>query len=182
MKKLSEIKWKEFSIEDIFEIASGRDIYEKERTSGTYPYVTATANQNGIGYFVGNKNETLEKNCISVNRNGSVGYAFYHPYFALYGNDTRKLKPKCAGHYARFFLARMITAQKDKFGYGLKLGTDRLKKQKIMLPVNEKGQPNYDFMEQYMKAIEKKLLKRYQRYLVETKRNSLIDKKLTGGG
>lgn len=38
-------------------------------------------------------NETIDKECINVNRNGSVGYAFYHEYPALYGNDTRKLTP-----------------------------------------------------------------------------------------
>jgi len=42
----------------------------------------------------------MESNCISVNRNGSVGYAFYHCYEALYGNDTRKLNPVIKNKYA----------------------------------------------------------------------------------
>ncbi|MDO4702093.1 MAG: restriction endonuclease subunit S [Erysipelotrichaceae bacterium] len=58
---------------------------------GSTPYITATSVNNGIGYFVNNSNLTLEKGCISVNRNGSVGYSFYHSYDALFGNDTRKL-------------------------------------------------------------------------------------------
>ena len=41
---------------DIAEIVSGRDIYEKERLDGLVPYITATANNNGIGYFVANNN------------------------------------------------------------------------------------------------------------------------------
>lgn len=181
MKSLNEIKWEAFPIEDIFDIESGRDIYDKERLVGKTPYLTATANQNGIGYFVGNTNETLDKDCLSVNRNGSVGYAFYHPYKALFGNDTRKLKPKVKCHYACFFLAKMITVQKDKFGYGLKLGTERLKKQKIMLPINEACEPDYEFMEEYMKAIEKKLLERYHKYLNKTNRISLIINNIGGG-
>jgi len=70
------VKWKAFFLEEIAQISSGKDIYERERTSGQTPYVTATANNNGIGYFVGNQNETLEKGSLSVNRNGSVGYCF----------------------------------------------------------------------------------------------------------
>lgn len=74
--KMGGVKWKAFFLEEIAQISSGKDIYERERTSGQTPYVTATANNNGIGYFVGNQNETLEKGSLSVNRNGSVGYCF----------------------------------------------------------------------------------------------------------
>ena len=157
-------KWKPFRIEEVCEIASGRDIYDKERFDGNNPYITASALNNGIGYFVGNKNDTLESGCISVNRNGSVGYSFYHPYSALYGNDTRKLRPFNKNRYVCFFLTRMITAQKDKYGYGLKLGTERLKKQQIMLPDTLDGYPDYNFMEQYMREKEQKLIHRYIEY------------------
>lgn len=177
MKTLSEMKWKAFFLEEVCIIKSGRDIYERERIVGKTPYITATAEQNGIGYFVGNENETLEADCISVNRNGSVGYAFFHPYPALYGNDTRKLIPHNRNKYVAMFLARSITAQKDKYGYGLKMGTARLRRQKIMLPVDEKGQPNYMFMEEYMKAVEKRLLTQYKTYLTR-----VCDSDQTGGG
>ena len=157
-------KWKPFRIEEVCEITSGRDIYDKERFDGNNPYITASTLNNGIGYFVGNKNDTLESGCISVNRNGSVGYSFYHPYSALYGNDTRKLRPFNKNRYVCFFLTRMITAQKDKYGYGLKLGTERLKKQPIMLPATPDGSPDYNFMEQYMREKEQKLIRRYIEY------------------
>ena len=158
-KKINE--WKEFLISDIGEITSGKDIYERERTDGRNPYVTATALQNGIGYFVGNTNETLSEGCISVNRNGSVGYAFFHPYQALYGNDTRKIVPFRKNRWVNFFIARAITQQKEKYGYGLKLGTERLKKQYIMLPASNKEEPDYEYMENYIRNIEFSMLNRY---------------------
>ncbi len=154
-------KWKDFLISDIGEITSGRDIYDRERTDGRNPYVTATALQNGIGYFVGNTNKTLSEGCISVNRNGSVGYAFYHPYNALFGNDTRKVVPYNKNRWVNFFISRAITQQKDKYGYGLKLGTDRLKKQSIMLPATEDNKPDYEYMEHYMRNVELRLLNHY---------------------
>ena len=159
--KIKKCRWKEFFVEDVGTIMSGQDIYDRERIEGNNPYVTATALQNGIGYFVGNTNKTLSEGCISINRNGSVGYAFYHPYFALFGNDTRRLFPYCKNRWANFFLARVITQQKDKYGYGLKLGTERLKKQSIMLPVNDKDEPDYQYMEDYMRNIECRLINRY---------------------
>ena len=154
MISLTEKTWSEFWLEDIVEITGGRDIYARERIDGNTPYITATANNNGVGYFVDNNNKTLEENCISVNRNGSVGYAFYHPYKALYGNDTRKLRLKYPNKHFALFLVRIIQNQKEKYGYGYKMGTARLQRQKIMLPVTSQGQPDYDFMKQFIQIEE----------------------------
>lgn len=151
--------WEAFFIEDVAEIISGRDIYEKERLDGLIPYITATANNNGIGYFVANNNETLESDCLSVNRNGSVGYCFYHPYKALYGNDTRKLRPKMNNKYVSLFISICITKQREKYGYGYKMGTGRLKRQRILLPVDVNNNPDWQFMEDYMKQKEQQILK-----------------------
>jgi hypothetical protein len=155
--------WGDFPISDLGKVCSGKDIYEKERRIGRVPYVTSTASQNGIGYFVENNNETLTENCLSVNRNGSVGYAFFHPYKALFGNDTRRLIPYYSNRYSSFYLACAITRQKEKYGYGLKLGTDRLKKQHVVLPIEDNNQPDYVYMSQYMKGLEYKLLTQYIR-------------------
>ena len=156
---LENVSWKEFFIEDICEIKSGKDIYERDRIDGQTPYITATASNNGIGYFISNKNATLQEKCISVNRNGSVGYSFYHSYPALFGNDTRKLIPKYSDDHVAKFISFMISSQKEKYGYGYKMGTARLKRQKILLTVNEEEYIDYDFMKKYIiiqeiKAIE----------------------------
>lgn len=159
---LKDKHWKEFFIEDVANIISGQDIYESERIKGSIPYITATANNNGIGYFVGNSNFTLEKNCLSVNRNGSVGYTFYHHYKALYSNDCRKLRLKYGiNRYIGLFISIQITKQKDKYGYGYKMGTGRLKRQKIMLPINLDGTPDYGYMENYTKYLEYTKLQQY---------------------
>ncbi|WP_035332572.1 restriction endonuclease subunit S [Dysgonomonas capnocytophagoides] len=165
IKPLSAKEWKEFFVEDIAEILSGKDIYEAERVKGCNPYITATASNNGIGYFVSNNNETCESNCLSVNRNGSVGYSFFHTYPALFSNDCRKLRLKHSSKHIGQFIACQITAQKDKYGYGYKMGTGRLKRQKIMLPINEKEDPDFLYMEQYMKQVESKQLTKYLTYI-----------------
>ena len=167
---LENVSWKEFFIEDICEIKSGKDIYERDRIDGQTPYITATASNNGIGYFISNKNATLQEKCISVNRNGSVGYSFYHSYPALFGNDTRKLITKYSDDHVAKFISFMISSQKEKYGYGYKMGTARLKRQKILLPVNEEEYIDYDFMKKYIiiqeiKAIEQ-LIHNYNENLI----------------
>ena len=175
---LQDREWRPFFIEDIAEIVSGKDIYEREREEGTKPYITATANNNGIGYFVGNMNDTFEAGCLSVNRNGSVGYCFYHPYSALYGNDTRKLRPKVKNKYISLFISMCITSQREKYGYGYKMGTGRLKRQRILLPVDNYGKPDWRFMEEYMKMKEKQILKP----TIDKLCKQLINNELLGGG
>ncbi|MBU3219964.1 restriction endonuclease subunit S [Clostridium algidicarnis] len=149
-----EKEWKEFWLEGLVEINSGKDIYARERIDGKTPYVTATASNNGVGYFVDNTNKTLEEKCISVNRNGSVGFSFYHPYKALYGNDTRKLRPRVENKWVSLFLSKSISNQKEKYGYGYKMGTGRLKRQKVMLPISETGKVDYTYMKKYMQIQE----------------------------
>jgi len=161
VQPIEEKEWGEFFIEDVTQILSGHDIYGSERIKGNTPYISATANNNGIGYFVGNNNPTKESGCLSVNRNGSVGYSFYHPYEALFSNDCRKLRLKNPNKHIGIFISQQITRQRGKYGYGYKMGTARLKRQKIMLPVNDQNEPDYDYMENYMKQLEYEKLKGY---------------------
>lgn len=161
VEPIEEKQWSEFFISEVSEILSGRDIYASERIKGNTPYISASANNNGIGHFVNNDNSTKESGCLSVNRNGSVGYSFYHPYEALFGNDCRKLRPKNPNKHVGIFLSQQITRQRGKYGYGYKLGTARLKRQKIILPVNDQNEPDYDYMENYIKQIEYSKLKDY---------------------
>lgn len=163
---LEDKKWTEFFIESICDIISGKDIYENERVSGQTPYITSTAQNNGIKYYVSNTNATLESNAISVNRNGSVGYSFYHKYTALYSNDCRKLRLKYVkNEFVSLFLTNQISHQKEKYNYGYKMGTGRLKRQKIMLPTDNQEKPDYAYMEQYMKNIMHQKYSDYLNYL-----------------
>lgn len=162
--KLEEKEWRAFPIDSIFKIESGCDIYDKERIEGKIPYITSSAENNGIKYFVSNMNSTYESNVIAVNRNGSVGYAFYHKYSALFSNDCRKLKMlNCPrdNEAVSLFMATQIMQQKEKYNYSLKMGTNRLSRQKIMLPIDDDGNPDYLYMEQYIKNIFYKKAKEY---------------------
>ncbi|PAV05086.1 MULTISPECIES: restriction endonuclease subunit S [Methanobacterium] len=161
---ISSKKWSEFFISDIGEIDSGKDIYATERLKGDIPYITAKSKDNGVGHFIRNENNTLESNCISVNRNGSVGYAFYHPYKALYSNDCRKIRLNRNKHIS-LFIANQITSQRGKYGYGYKMGTGRLKRQKIMLPIDDNNNPDWEFIESYMKKLEYEKISKYLNYI-----------------
>lgn len=161
---LNEKKWQTFVVRTIADVYSGHDIYAQERTDGRTPLVTAVGTNNGIGYFVGNENDSRAESSISVVRNGaSVGKAFYHKYSALYGNDCRRMKLKYSdSEFVNLFITQMIGMQNKAFSYSRKLGTERLLNLKIELPVTESGDPDYTYMEQYIKNM---MLRKYKQYL-----------------
>lgn len=45
------------------------------------------------------------------------------------------------------------------------MGTGRLKRQKIMLPINSEGQPDYAFMEAYMRDLEHRKIEEYKTFI-----------------
>lgn len=63
--------------------------------------------------------------------------------------------------YVSLFISMCITNQREKYGYGYKMGTGRLKRQRILLPVNNIGQPDWEFMEEYMRQIESRKILDY---------------------
>jgi len=176
MLDLRDREWENFHIKDIVEIDSGKDIYENEREKGKTPYISSTSLNNGIVHYVSNTNFTKEAKCLSVNRNGSVGYTFYHPYEALFSNDCRKLRLKHSSKYVGIFIARQITAQRAKYNYGYKMGTGRLKRQFILLPVSESKKPDWQFMEDYIREREQLLIQSYINYAVTITISKYIDR------
>ena len=58
-----------------------------------------------------------------------------------------------------------ITNQRAKYGYGYKMGTGRLKRQKILLPIDGNSLPNWDYMEAYMQNLEQQQILEYLRHI-----------------
>lgn len=167
MQRLDEKEWVPCVLSNIADVDSGQDIYLSERILGDVPYVTAGTVNNGIGYFVGNDNSSKAKGSISVVRNGAgVAKAFYHSYEALYGNDCRRVTLHASDDIGvNQFVAASIYEQRGTFSYGRKLGTERLKQLRVMLPVDDEGKPDYAYMEQYDSVVRKEKTEQYIRYL-----------------
>ncbi|HFU3841773.1 TPA: restriction endonuclease subunit S [Streptococcus suis] len=124
---------------------------------GDRPFIGASDSDNGVTAFVSNNNKSIDENVLGVNYNGSVVENFYHPYQAIFSDDVKRLnwKDEAMGNkYSYLFLKQMILSQKIKYAYGYKFNGERMKHQKIMLPVTEAGLPDYDYMKSYMQKQE----------------------------
>lgn len=161
-RELNEVEWGEFTIDSIASVNGGRDWEVHNRKSGKIPFIGSSSANNGVTDFVNpeGKEKYVDDGVIGINRNGSVGYAFYHPYKAYFSGDTRFIE--IIGYknnrYVNQFIQTSIMKQKEKYAYGYKMGTERIKNQVIMLPIKE-GKPDFEYMEQYMKRVENRVIR-----------------------
>lgn len=152
-----EVEWKEFWIEEILSIKSGVRLTKSDQISGKIPFIGASDSSNGITEFVGNTNRSLDKNVLGVNYNGSVVENFYHSYECIFSDDVKRVKFKnedCGDEYTYLFLKQVILQQKNKYQYGYKFNAKRMNRQKIILPVDENGQPHWEYMSQFIQKLK----------------------------
>ncbi len=151
------VKYEPFFLEDVVIIKSGKRLTKNSMQYGDIPFAGASERGNGITAFISNPNNSLDKNILGVNYNGSVGYSFYHPYNVVFSDDVKRIKWREHNYnnkYTLLFLSSIIKQQKDKYAYGYKFNNHRMLRQKIMLPITKTGEINYQYMEDCMREIE----------------------------
>ena len=166
---LADKQWKAFFIggdNGLFEIYSGKRLTVANMTEGECPFIGATDSNNGITNWVGNRNETYDSNVLGVNYNGSVVENFYHPYHCIFSDDVKRLHLKeCEDNkFALLFFSRLILMQKAKYTYGYKFNGTRMNRQKILVPITDSGEPDYEYMEKYSRNLLRDKIQRYIDY------------------
>lgn len=152
------MKFEYFNFSDVFEYKRGRRLIKINQVDGDIPYISSTKFNNGIdSYITPPSYMTVYNNCITIANSGSVGYAFYHDYdFVASDHVTvlwlrkRKLNRKIA-----MYLITVLEKLKDNYFFNREISDKRINKEKILLPVNSKGEINYQYMED---EIDKMLL------------------------
>ena len=167
MKKIEELKWKEFDVKEIFpNILRGRRLKTDDHIKGITPYVSSSAINNGVDSFVSNDQKVrIFADCLTIANSGSVGATFYHPYSFVASDHVTSLVNNTFSKYTYLFIATIASRLSEKYSFNREIKDSRLQREKIMLPVAEDETPNYAFMEEYMKQMEKKLLVRYKKHL-----------------
>jgi hypothetical protein len=153
IKERATEEWKWFEIQDIFKIKKGKRLTKLNMKEGSTPYIGAIDSNNGYRQYIGHS-PIHDGNTITVNYNGSVGEAFYQevPFWAT--DDVNVLYPKFAmNQFSALFICAVIRKEKYRFNYGRKWHMERMNTSKIKLPVTLKGDPDYIYMEEYIKSL-----------------------------
>ena len=181
MNKVDISDWKDFQISRLFRISSPASRSIKTYNEGDVPYVSSGSINNGIiSYLEPNEDEELEKgNCITVSP--LDGSSFYQEDDFLgrggAGSAISLLYNDNLTRYNALFICTVIKIMAQKFDYSDALTSDNLKTLKISLPAqkdkngkflidvnkqysDESFIPDWDYMGQYMEAIEEKAQRR----------------------
>ena len=163
---LSEKKWLEFELICIFDYKRGNQNKMNSLIEGHYPLISAKNTNNGLkGFAQKNGKKVYAGNTISLNNDGDggVGIAYYQPTEYLLDSHCTCLKPKSEfNKYAMLFICSSIVKQRALFSHGRSISEERLKMMKIELPINENEEPDYGYMEQYIKNM---IIKKYKSYI-----------------
>ena len=124
------------------------------------PLVNAKLGDNGI-MFYGRKSEwDTQEMCIDVIQNGAVatGKVYAQPHSVAVLWDAYLIKPlqDILSEETLLYLTKCIEKiTREQFSYDKKATWERVKTCEITLPVTADGKPDFDYMERYIRAIEK---------------------------
>jgi hypothetical protein len=145
-------RWCSFHLADMFDLQRGRRFIRRDLVSGATPYIRASALNNGISQLV-SLQPAFPGGLITVASNGSVGEAFYQPDPFVASDDVVVLHPlQPISAPACLFVCTIIRNEQYRFSYGRKWFTSRMQDHVIRLPANPEGQPDWQFMDRFMRS------------------------------
>jgi hypothetical protein len=167
---LKNKEWKEFVFEQIFDIdstSSGIDRNKLINKKGVIPYLTRSEKNNGYDSFIceqSDKYKTDDANVITIGLDTQT--VFYQPNKFYTGQNIQVLKCEKLNKEIAQFLIPLIKRQMEKFNWGGNGATlTRLRRSKLLLPINEKDEPDFEFMEVFMKQKEQEKFQEYSQYI-----------------
>lgn len=155
MSKIDTSKWMDFPIGTLFDVVKGTRLTKADMRDGETNFIGASAVNNGITAHISNDEHIHPANTITITYNGSVGEAFYQdrPFWA--SDDVNVLYPKFAmNRYIAFFIIPVLKKAGQKYAFIDKWKKEDMEKDCISLPVDENHQPDFSYMESYMKNRE----------------------------
>ena len=158
MKQIDTKQWKEFIIKDLFIVKRPSARSQANYDDGEVPFVASGNFNNGVlKYLEPKKDEILDAGkCITVSP--IDGSSFYQEDDFLgrggAGSSIILLYNPNLNLYNGYFIATVIRTVCRKYAYSDMANKDTIGAEKIKLPVDETGNPDFLYMESYMKNLE----------------------------
>lgn len=164
------VRFKEFQIGKIFRrvFAKYRKAnFDKRKDTSTIqndefniPLVNAKLGNNGIMFYGRSTDWDTQEMCIDIIQNGAVatGSVYAQPHSVAVLWDAYLIKPieNINSAEVLLYLAKCIEKiTKEQFSYDKKATWEKVKDCVITLPVTTLGKIDFDYMERYIRAIEK---------------------------
>ena len=167
MQRLDEKTWIDKKIPEVFEhVQRGKRLKNADHVPGVMPYVSSTANNNGVDdYIEATPGTRVFSDCISLANSGSVGTAFYEPFHYVASDHVTSLKKEGLTAQQYLFLTSVVEKQGVNFNFNREINNARISNMRVLLPVTDNGEPDYEYMEQYAAEARKVKLAKYLEYV-----------------
>jgi hypothetical protein len=147
-------QWKEFKLGEIFTITGTKTTkinVLNEYGNGEYSYVTTQSTNNAVdGYY---DFYTENGNVLTID-SAVLGFCSYQAKNFSASDHVEKLTPKFdLNKHIALFLVTIINREQYKYSYGRKCNQTKIKDTIIKLPVTPQGLPDWNYMENYIKAL-----------------------------
>ena len=154
MTKIDTTKWKSFMVSDLFsDLIRGSLPIFRNLTEGTTPVIAASMYNQGITGYYNVPKKYMNHITVSLNGAGS-GYFSYHNYgFAANSDCGILIERKPLTPNIALFLCTILNKIGENYGYEEKINKTKLFAESIKLPIDSLGNPDFAYMETYMKSI-----------------------------
>lgn len=173
------MEYKNFKIGELFDIhptkrydLTNNDLFKK---NGTTPVITNTSINNGIGGYT-SLPATEKGNMITFSDTTTGDAIFYQPddfigYSHIQGLYQKKNKEKWTEKSLLYFLTLFKKLAKGRFDYATKFNRKIVSDMDVSLPINNSGNLDFKYMEQYINDMQNELLR-----TIKSEHNELKDK------
>ena len=145
---------------ELFKVVKTRAYHQTVlRASNTgIPYITRKSINNGLKDCVEAPDTHGINRANTITLGGENADFFYQPFEYITGNNMNVISHDKLNQYNGLFLVNVFrqSIKNCGFGYGLGLTGSRFLRRLIRLPVDSSGKPNWQFMEDYIKARDEK--------------------------
>lgn len=160
-----EVQWKEFRIGNLFNIeptsAYKMTNLELFRSDGNVPVLSNSSANNGISGYCGLE-PTEKGNIITFSDTTTGGNTMFFQEKPFVGySHVQGMYPlgfELDERIALFLISSMRKTVGNMFDYANKFNRAIVREIKVLLPVGDNNQPDWDYMERYIRAIEKSVI------------------------
>jgi hypothetical protein len=180
MKMINKELWQEFRFDEIFTITRGKRLTTLDQISGDIAYISSSKKNNGVdNYILPPSYMTIYENALTLSNSGSVGYCFYHPYKFVSSDHCTVIEIKdpniSLDSHIALFLKPIIEAMRNKYNFAREINNERLCKEIVILPANQKKAPDWEYMRNAIKTLSKNVIFNNKKIVANAKGNAIID-------
>ena len=155
------LRFKKFNIGDLFDVINNPQLDKKNfifSERAKYPYFTRTENNNGIYGYVRyyDDDHLIPGNSLAVGMISMQFHYMHHDFYA--GQFTKTLIPRFGEfneNLAMYFIAILNNHSEYYQSYLVRHFKEKISETVVELPAASNGEPDFDYMERYIRAIEK---------------------------